>query len=93
MQRTQQGLTPHFDADIMQETIAAVHQPRWTEWETLEVQTLAVFARDGMFDAASRAELVRRRPATQRIDLRGGTHDAHLDAFDEWIQLLRIWLR
>lgn len=93
MQRTQQGLTPRFDADIMQETIAAVHEPRWTEWETLEVKTLAVFARDGMFDAASRAELVRRRPATLRIDLRGGTHDAHLDAFDEWIQMLRIWLR
>jgi pimeloyl-ACP methyl ester carboxylesterase len=73
----------------MQRTIEAVHEPRWDEWESLEVPTLAVFAKDGMFSDADRDELIRRRPGTDRIDLAGGSHDAHLDAFDEWIDVLR----
>ena len=51
--------------------------------------TLAVFARHGIFSAEDKDELVRRRPGTMRVDLDGGSHDAHLDAFDEWIAALR----
>lgn len=89
---TGDGLAPRFDADIMERTIAAVHEPRWTEWEALEVPTLAVFASDGMFSGAEMDELIRRRPVTDRTDLDGGSHDAHLDAFDEWVTVLRAWL-
>ena len=87
------GLQPRFDADVMERAIRAVHEPRWAEWEALEVSTLAVFAMDGMFSEAQKDELVRRRPATDRVDLAGGSHDAHLDAFPEWIRVLRAWLR
>lgn len=76
----------------MERTIAAVHESRWAEWENLEVPTLAIFARHGMFSAEDKDELIRRRPATQRVDLAGGSHDAHLDAFDEWGDVLRGWL-
>lgn len=86
------GLRPRFDADVMQRTIAAVHQPRWEEWEALKVPTLALFAKDGMFSDADKEELIRRRPSTQRIDLAAGSHDAHLDAFGEWIDALCGWL-
>lgn len=86
------GLVPRFDADIMQCTIEAVHVPRWTEWERLEVPTLTVFAAHSMFSVLDQDELVRRRPATCRINLLGGSHDAHLDAFDEWIDVLTRWL-
>lgn len=89
---TADGLSPRFDADIMERTITAVHEPRWAEWESLLVPTLAVFAKDGMFSSAEKDELIRRRPATDRIDLAGGSHDAHLDAFDEWVAVLRAWL-
>lgn len=92
LEATPDGLRPRFDADIMERTIRAVHAPRWQEWESLEVPTLAVFARRGMFASAEKEELLTRRPATRRIDLRGGSHDAHLDAFDEWISVLRAWL-
>lgn len=91
LESTPDGLRPRFDADIMERTIRAVHAPRWQEWEQLAVPTLAVFARGGMFTAAAKDELLMRRPATRRIDLQGGSHDAHLDAFDEWIRVLRAW--
>ena len=89
---TDEGLRPRFDADVMQHIIEAVHEPRWTEWESLRIPTLAVFARGGMFDDSARDELIRRRPETDRIDLPTGSHDAHLDAFEEWIGALRGWL-
>lgn len=85
-------LAPRFDADIMQHTLEAVHEPRWEEWEQLQVPTLAVFAADSMFTLEDQDELIRRRPATTRVNLRGGSHDAHLDAFDEWIDVLTSWL-
>ncbi|GAA1158112.1 hypothetical protein GCM10009630_65350 [Kribbella jejuensis] len=51
-----------------------------------------MFADDGMFTAAQKDELIRRRPATRRVDLAGASHDAHLDAFDQWICVLREYL-
>lgn len=92
LKMTQEGLAPRFDADIMERTIAAVHESRWEEWENLEVPTLAIFARNGMFSTEDKDELIRRRPATQRVNLAGGSHDAHLDAFNEWVDVLRPWL-
>ena len=86
------GLRPRFDADVMERTIAAVHEPRWAEWSALEVPTLAVFAKESMFAAQDRDALITTRPATARVDLGAGTHDAHLDAFGEWINVLRVWL-
>lgn len=83
------GLRARFDADVMEATIRAVHEPRWAEWESLTVPTLAVFAREGLFSAEDRDELIRRRPATTRVDLPDGSHDAHLDAADSWHRALR----
>jgi pimeloyl-ACP methyl ester carboxylesterase len=89
---TPEGLRPRFDADVMQQAIAAVGESRWAEWESLTVPTLAVFADRGMFSAAQQGELFRRRPDTRRADLPGAGHDAHLDAFDSWIGVLRAYL-
>lgn len=92
LERTAGGLRPRFDADVMAATIAAVQQDRWTEWENLTTPTLAVFADDGLFSPEQKDELIRRRPATRRVDLAGASHDAHLDAFDRWIDVLREYL-
>lgn len=89
---TPDGLVPPFDADIMERAIAAVHEPRWAEWETLKVPTLAIFAADGMFSDEDKDELIRRRPQTDRVDLDAGSHDAHLDAFASWVDALQRWL-
>ena len=89
---TDHGLVPRFDAAVMQRVIEAVHEPRWDEWEALTVPTLAVFAKHGMFGNDDRKALIRRRSQTDRIDLDGGSHDAHLDAFDMWIDALSRWL-
>lgn len=93
LEATAEGLVPRFDADIMARTIEAVHEPRWEDWEALQVPTLVIFAKNGMFGDADKDELIRRRPATNRVDLSAGSHDAHLDAFDEWISALRHWLK
>jgi pimeloyl-ACP methyl ester carboxylesterase len=69
-----------------------VHAPRWAEWENLTTPTLAVFAEHGMFTAAEKDELVRRRPGTRRADLPGASHDAHLDGFVAWSEILRDYL-
>lgn len=86
------GLRPRFDADIMQAAIAAVQEDRWAEWENLTVPTLAVFAEHGLFTAEQKDELIRRRPGTRRADLSAASHDAHLDAFESWIGVLRGYL-
>lgn len=91
-EETEGGLVPRFDPGVMQRTLEAVHEPRWEEWEQLHVPTLAVFAANGMFTLDDQDELIRRRPETVRVNLRGGSHDAHLDAFDEWIDVLTSWL-
>ncbi|UYO98055.1 alpha/beta hydrolase [Microbacterium sp. M28] len=93
LESTDDGLRPRFDPDIMQRTIEGVHKPRWDEWEALQVPTLAIFAKHGMFSAPDRQALIHRRPSTERIDLSAGSHDAHLDAFEEWIEVLRGWIR
>jgi pimeloyl-ACP methyl ester carboxylesterase len=93
LDRTPDGLRPRFDADVMEATIAAVQEDRWSEWEHLTVPTLAVFAEHGMFTAGQQDELIRRRPTTRRADLAGASHDAHLDAFDRWIDVLRRYLK
>ncbi|MFP3712308.1 alpha/beta fold hydrolase [Puerhibacterium sp. TATVAM-FAB25] len=89
---THSGLRPRFDPDVMERTIAAVHEPRWTEWESLTVPTLAVFAEHGMFTTEQKDDLIRRRPGTRRTDIPRGSHDAHLDAFDAWVRILRDYL-
>lgn len=92
LETTAEGVRPRFDPDIMERTIRAVHVPRWDEWQGLEVPVLAVFAEHGMFSSEQRDELRRRRPQTECAVLRGGTHDAHLDAFEEWVAALRAYL-
>lgn len=89
LESTQEGLRPRFDPDVMRQVLTAVHEPRWREWEGLAVPAFAVFAEHGMFTPEQRGELIRRRPGTRRVDLPGASHDAHLDAFDSWVEVLK----
>ena len=88
-----QGLRPRFDPDIMQATIAAVHVPRWHAWENLQTPTLAIFADNGMFTSEEKDELVERRRQTRRRDLANASHDAHLDAYELWMNVLSEYLQ
>lgn len=83
------GLRPRFEPAFLQTSIAALHaKARWDEWETLTVPTAAVFAPDGMFDEERKLAFLEARPATLRVDLGAGSHDAHLDATAEWAAVL-----
>lgn len=82
------GLYPRFDADVMQSTIEKVAEPRWSEWERIDVPVLVIYADGGMFADDEKSEFVRRGQNVRRVDLRNATHDAHLYAFDQWIAAL-----
>lgn len=91
LDRGPDGLRPRFDADVMEEVIAAVREPRWAEWESVAAPTLAVFADQGIFTDTQKKEMIDRRPATVRADL-DASHDAHLEDPDTWTALLRGFL-
>lgn len=93
LQHTGDGFRPRFDAAVMQAVLEAVHVPRWEEWKAVTAPTTVVFAADSMFTPARKDALIAARPGTWRIDLPRGTHDAHLDASEEWITVLREALR
>ncbi|MCT9821026.1 alpha/beta hydrolase [Microbacterium sp. W1N] len=86
------GFHPRFDADAMVATIRAVAEPRWDEWERVTAPTLVVYADGGMFTDAQKDAFVSRGRTVTRTDLSGASHDAHLDAFDQWIDALRDFL-
>lgn len=71
---------------------AGEDERRWEDWKALQVPTLAIFCDDWNVGETDKEELIRRRPWAERFNLVTGSHDAHLDAFDEWIDALRGWL-
>lgn len=83
------GLQPRFDADVMQATAEAMGEPRWNEWEAVETPTLVIYADGGMFTEQQKSEFVRRGRNARRIDVTAASHDAHLDALDQWMDALR----
>jgi pimeloyl-ACP methyl ester carboxylesterase len=86
------GLYPRFDADVMVAAITEVATPRWTDWEQVAAPTLVIYAENGMFTEEQKAAYVARGGNATRTDLAGASHDAHLDAFDEWIAALTSFL-
>lgn len=86
------GLYPRFDPDVMVATITEVATPRWNEWEQVAAPTLVLYAENGMFSEQQKKDFVARGGNATRIDLAGASHDAHLDAFDEWVAALTSFL-
>lgn len=86
------GLLPRFDPDVMVKTMNDVIIPRWAEWESVRAPTLVVYGEKGMFSADEKSAFVERGRDVRRVDLPGASHDGHLDAFDEWVAVLRLFL-
>lgn len=86
------GLYPRFDPEVMVATITGVATPRWSEWEQVVAPTLLVYAENGMFSERQKKEFLARGDNATRIDIAGASHDAHLDAFDDWIASLTSFL-
>ncbi|GMA32984.1 alpha/beta fold hydrolase [Litorihabitans aurantiacus] len=86
------GLHPRFDADVMAAVAAGVARPRWEEWGRVSAPTLVVYADGGMFTPATKDRFVAAGRDVTRVDLAGASHDAHLDATDAWLAVLRDFL-
>jgi len=82
------GLYPRFDPDVMAQTIRHLATPRWEEWTSVLAPSLVIYADGGMFTEEQKARFVAGNAKAQRVDLLEVTHDAHLDAFGQWIQTL-----
>jgi pimeloyl-ACP methyl ester carboxylesterase len=93
LERRDGRLWPRFDAETMAATISAVDRPRWREWESVTAPTLVVYGESGMFTERQRTEFLARGHDVRRVDLVGGSHDAHLDAAEEWTEVLGDFLR
>jgi pimeloyl-ACP methyl ester carboxylesterase len=83
------GLVPPFDADVMEAIMRGVAEPRWAPWRSITMPVTAVFAAKGNATPDEQAEFVAARPGTRHVVLRSGSHDAHLDATEEWAEVLR----
>jgi len=81
-------LVPSFDADVMQQIMEAVQESRWDEWKAVTAPATAVFAAKSMFEPSEQSDFIAARPATRKVLLPVGTHDAHLDATAEWAAAL-----
>ncbi|MFE4469386.1 alpha/beta fold hydrolase [Leifsonia sp. NPDC056824] len=92
LEERKEGFYPRFDADVMVRAIAEVAVPRWSEWESITQPTLVVYADGGMFSEEQKAEFVARGRNVTRVDLTGASHDAHLNAFEQWSIKLRGFL-
>jgi pimeloyl-ACP methyl ester carboxylesterase len=92
MDRRADGLHPRFDPEVMVAALAPLAEPRWEEWSSVQSPTLVVYAPDGMFTEEQKAHFTQRGNDVTRIDLAQGSHDAHLDAFEEWIEALTGFL-
>lgn len=88
LEERQDGLHPRFDAGVMERTILEVMSSRLEEWKGIAVPTLVVFAEHGEFTEEQKDRFVESGNNVSRIDLIGASHDAHLDAFDQWIEAL-----
>lgn len=93
LEERQNGLYPRFDPEVMTRTLAAVMSPRWDEWESITTPTLVVYAEHGMFTDKQKNHFIERGRNVSRVDLTGASHDAHLDAFDQWIDALRSFIK
>lgn len=92
MEHRKDGLHPRFDPQVMVEAITPLAEPRWEEWSRVQAPTLVVYAAGGMFSEEQKARFVERGNDVTRIDLAGGSHDAHLDAFEQWTEALTAFL-
>lgn len=86
------ALHPRFDVDVMIATLSTLETSRWREWVDSTVPTLVMYADGGMFSASQKARFVGAREGVTRVDLAHASHDAHLDAFPEWIQALQKFI-
>ena len=83
------GLVPPFDADVMEAVMRGVAEPYWAQWRSITMPVTVVFAAKGNATPEEQAEFVAARPGTRHVVLRSGSHDAHLDATEEWAEVLR----
>jgi pimeloyl-ACP methyl ester carboxylesterase len=92
MEHREDGLHPRFDPEVMVAAITPLAEPRWQEWSRVQAPTLVVYAAGGMFSEEQKTRFVERGSDVTRVDLAGGSHDAHLDAFEQWIEALTRFL-
>ena len=92
LEEREDGFHPRFDPEVMASAITHVSTPRRAEWESIAAPTLVVFADGGMLSEDRKRAFVANRPNAYRVDLRGASHDAHLDAFGQWVAAVHEFL-
>ncbi|GAA2376782.1 alpha/beta hydrolase [Dactylosporangium salmoneum] len=93
MEAGEDGLRPRFDADVMRAAIEPVAaRARWEEWACVTAPTLLVRGEHGKIPAAEDERMRAERPDAGYAVIPGAGHDAHLDAPQAWLAVLRDFL-
>lgn len=92
LEETPEGFVPRFDPAVLEAIMVGLRRPRWSEWENLQVPTLAVFGDLGMFSDAQQRSLLDRRPTTRLVEMEDTFHDPHLNDPRQWNRILHQWL-
>lgn len=88
LEPTVDGLRPNFNrADMLASVVDMESVDRWDQWLSIRCPTLLVAGSRGL---ARREEMRRMAEAAggKYVEIEGAGHDLHLEAFDEWIDVL-----
>ncbi len=77
------GWWPRFDRDVMVRSLAEnAEHSFWPQWNQITCPTLVVLAQHGIITAWEADDMLRLRPATMAVSIRGTGHDLHLEQPD-----------
>lgn len=94
LERTEAGLVPAFDFDVLYRAILAVHETaRWEEWRAVRAPTLLITAENGYVPRAERVRMLAENPRVTAAEVPGAGHDAHLDSPRAVAELVLAHLR
>lgn len=89
LERREDGWRPRFDVEVMAQTLReAIGVASWGEWESISCPALLVRAGQGMVDAETAREMIRRLPGARLVELPNAAHDVHLDQPAQWREAL-----
>jgi pimeloyl-ACP methyl ester carboxylesterase len=90
--RTDEGLVPAFDVEVMAMALEAARPACWQEWAAVEAPTLVVRGESGQIPEEVASRMAAAVPSAEVATLPGG-HDVHLDAPEAWQASVEKFLR
>ena len=87
------GWWPAFDPDVMIASLADLgRRDDWDEWANIRCPVLIVRGEQGTLAAEAAEVMASRLQIAEIVEIRGASHDLHLDRPSEWCRELQRFL-